>query len=149
MLKSKEIDGLMLDRFTVANFYQHVDHHPQAKLVSYFIKTSTMHSEMLYKGEKLSYGILVKRKEDYEYFVDFVRDNQQVINACNRLFLNRQSEYEKIQDDEELILFQADGSLFWPPFIMGTVCISCIVCFGVAYEWRRKKVKHFDRETIL
>ena len=149
MLKSKKIDGFVLDRFTLITFYDNYKNHSEHKPIVSFLQTATAHSEMSYRGETLSYGILVKHKQDYDFFIDFVRDNQQVINACNDLILNRGSVYERAQEDEENVLFSANGTLFWPTVIVGLAFICCIVCFGFVYEWRKKKERSFDCETIL
>ena len=43
-----------------------------------------------------------------------------MINACNALILNKRSEYEKLQDDqEENPLFSTEGTFFWPSVIIG------------------------------
>ena len=69
MLQNKDIDGFVLDRYTLVLFSTHHSKHLHG--VSEVMKEGVeyllhkyVHTDMTYAAEKLSYGILVKNIED-------------------------------------------------------------------------------------
>ena len=140
MLRRNEIDGFVLDRFTMITFHTFFQNHPDFKSVESYFHSAVDRSELSYNGEKLSYGILLKRVEDYNYLAEFVLDNQQVINTCNGLMLNSYSAAISLRGGAVNPLFSTTGGLFWPSVIIGSAAIGCIVSFGILYEWSRGKI---------
>ena len=134
MLRKREIDGLVVDRFSLIMFHKY--HHSEVSI----LHTSVDLSQIRYEGEKLSYGILLKNTEDYDYFSDFVLDHAQVISACNGLILNSESKVIHIKGNAENPLFSTTNELFWPSVIIWSAIIGCIVFFGIIYEWSRGKL---------
>ena len=142
LLRNKEIDGFILDRYTYITFSHYIDTMKYAnknqKLNINFLRANTIQTEQIYKGEKLSYGILVKNLVDYEYFADFVKDTWEVLNTCDGLNINTLSGGVSIEKDYTA-LFDISAGFFWPSFITSSVIIVIICLFGVGYEIIRKR----------
>ena len=103
-----------------------------------FLKKKTIRTELSYTGETLSYGFLVKDLDDYEFLVDFVRDNNNVLNTCNTLLINNLS--NEAQDEQTTdSIFSAESSAFWTTFGILLTTIVTIAFFGCCYEIRRRK----------
>lgn len=137
MLRRKEIDGFILDRFTLIVFYRHLKRAAEHRTDLDYLRTKTIRTEKSYTGEKLSYGMLVKNLAEYEFLVDFVRDNQQVINTCNELLLNDYSREVHVYEIQNP-LFDVAGGMFWPSMITVSIIMALIVIFGIVYEYKRR-----------
>ena len=149
MLKRNEIDGFLLDRYILITFHSHMSNISLYANDVTFLQTETVRSEVhATTDENLSYGILVKNEEDYDYFHDFVVDNEHVISACNALLLNQHT--HDIGMHQVLNpLFSPRGEFFWPSFICGVILLAGILCYGAVYERnRRKKSKYYDGHSV-
>ena len=135
-LKTNEIDGFVLDRYTLLLYYRHFGNNTTHKDDIAFLKKKTVLSEMIYEGSQFSYGVLVKNIDDYEFLVDFVMDNRDVINTCNNLYINNHNiEGKKVRN----LLFSASAGTIWSSYITTSITIVLICSFGITYEmWRRK-----------
>lgn len=144
-LRTKEIDGFVLDRYTFITFSRYVDSiyyddpDPEGRADIKFLQTKTIQTEEIYEGEKLSYGVLVNHLEDYIYFADFIRDNWEVLNTCDGLNINSLSWKVNIERDYTA-LFDTSAGFFWPSLITSAVIIVAICFFGFGYEVVRKRV---------
>ena len=82
----------------------------------------------------------MKSEADFNFLVDFVRDNRQVINTCNTLLLNKHSlDISKDIARHDSPLFSPKGDMFWSTIIVGCSAIGFVVCSGIFYEWYRTK----------
>ena len=53
-----------------------------------FFLGQTLITEKTYDGDKLAFGILIKKREDYEYFRQVIMDNKLSIDTCSIIALN-------------------------------------------------------------
>ena len=134
-LKRKEINGFAIDRYVILMLYRHLES-SNPGFVN-FLKTQTIRTELSYTGEALSYGFLVKDADDYDFLVDFVQDNNNILNACNTLLINDLSNKAKDSQDSTSI-FEVSGGAFWPTFTFLVSTIALICCFGFCYEIHRR-----------
>ena len=144
MLKSGEIDGFVLDRYTFVLYYRNCksdgveDLGKEMKDNLEFLETETIRTEKFYKGKDVSYGFLIKNIEDYKYFADFVLDNQNAISTCQLLYINKCSGNHDVFRIKNALFAISDG-YFWPSFLVGSITIAIIIIIGLIYELVRKK----------
>ena len=86
----------------------------------------------------MAYGFLVHDQDDYDFFVDFVQDNKNVLNTCNTLLINNLSN-EAAEDHSDSSIFLESGAAFLPTFVSLLITIVLICCFGVCYEFFRHR----------
>lgn len=144
MLENKEIDGFVLDRYSLMSFYSHYENHERYKKDIHYLRTKSLLTELQHT-EAFLYGVLVKNVEDYEFLEDYMKSNRDVINTCTNLFLNSYSRQVRVYQ-EKISLFSTKGQMFWPSFV---ICISIIVIiciFGVIYGYSMKK-SHNSKDT--
>lgn len=159
LLREKHIDGFILDRYTFILFSHYAYNiisdniDKEYKEDIKYLKTKTIQSEKQYYGVIPSLGILVKNEDDYEYFVDFVTDNNAVLNACNGLIINSIiKKYDlKLEDAPNDALLMESTKYFWPTIITSILTTIVISFFGFCYELRRKgkKKKEYDSTKQL
>ena len=88
----------------------------------------------MFVGEKLAYGILVRDKEDYDYFRDAFLDNRLPLSTTQLLAWNKRD--ERVGQKEKL--FDPSSDIFREGMIVLVCSVGCIMVFGVAYETRRR-----------
>lgn len=141
MLKNKKIDGFILDRYAFIVFTRHYSKHltngtnKELREGIEFLLLKCIFTEKI-NQEKLSYGILVTYKEDYDYFADFVLDNPEAINTCNGLMINN---YKLDLNHSDIInpLFSTSGKIFWPTFaiLLAVIFVMMVISEG-SYSYR-------------
>lgn len=95
----------------------------------------------MYQGEKLTFGILVKNREDYEFLVDFLLDNGPVINTCIGLFTNFVTQHKDVKVKQVPDDFPLSAAA-WSALTVTSVALVAVLCFGLMYEIiRRKRMK--------
>lgn len=156
MLKRKQIDGFLLDQYTyihvallLKTFIKRNVSGEARKMADYFVK-KTIRMEKNYVGNELSYGVIMKHREDYHYFSDYILDNRHVIATCKKLRLNQL--LGKF-DNPKTTLFCHTSRNFIYTVIVVTSVIAMIGCGGLVYELYRTKFwmaipyrKHIDKE---
>ena len=85
-------------------------------------------------GDELVAGMLIKKLEDYNHFKQYFQNNWDNNQGCFMSQLNAKVERFKKKEKPNVIL-----GLFLPFFIGCITLVGLIVCFGVVYEWRRRK----------
>ena len=147
MLKNKEIDGFVLDRYTLLVVYRHFEGSLNYKDDVDFLKFKTIQTEVSYTKDQFFYGFLVKNLDDYEFLADFVTDNRDVINTCNGLLINN---FTSSAHDGHVTnpLFSTSGDFFWPAFISMSTVIVLICCFGVLPATFRAQRRLSRREAV-
>ena len=141
MLKNKEINGFVLDRYTLLLLYRHFENIDIYKDVIEFLKTRTIQTEMSYMRDEFSYGILVKDKEDYTFLSEFVMGNRDVLNTCNDLLINKYSSEVRVEPIKNP-LFSTSGKVFLPTVIALSIIITLITCYGILYDIRRRRTRY-------
>ena len=147
-LMNKEIDGLLLDKYTLRYttyvmegvYSNKTIFHQQKDEVNFFLK-NTIRTTKYYESEKLSYGILVKHDRDYEYFRDAIRDNRLPLETEIALDWNK-----KEDKPGKLVLFSSTGPYFIASikvisFIFGSICF-----FGIFYEICRRRLATYEKQ---
>ena len=96
----------------------------------------TINFEMSIEKEKLSFGVLMKEREDFVYFQKYVEDNWLQFDACQELHVNSIVQYVETKRSG---MFSTEDGIFTPLLLYacGAVCVVC--CFGVCYELKRGK----------
>ena len=152
MLRLDEIDGFILDKYTLMYTKEYLrwkNHNIDSLLtknrteggetyeerkddIEYFLR-STHHQVQTRIEQQLSYGVLVKDHEDYDYLNNAVRDNRFSLEVAVGSEMN-----ELFPRVEEVPFTQV---YFYQALQVEGAVIAFIVCFGVIYEMccRRKK----------
>ena len=136
MLSTGQVDGIFLDMYT----YMHTVTYARSLRgaakqedtdVAHFFLDQTYRVKWSFEGERMAYGILVEREEDYKYFEEFVKHNQAVYETCALLKLNEME--EEVDDHHDI--FSPSGGIFYD-FLYGCLgLIVVIVVFGVVFEY--------------
>ena len=156
MLRMKRVDGILLDKYTLAyargyldwkksNLDTHID--DISKDIKYFL-TDTDSTLLPYNGEKLSYGVLVKRHKYYEFLNSAVRDNRlsletAVESEMNKIF-PRKKQGAIIDPDQSVLFWNIVG---WIALIIGVICVAGIL-YEVYHLSRRLKKGKIGSDTI-
>lgn len=110
-------------------------------LFEYSLTPGTHFTEKTY-SDKLSYGVLVTHKEDYEYINNAVHDNL--------LSLEISVESKMISDRLPRNNQQVDSDDTTTNFIVGLKWIGgillCVCLFGLIYEFYRRRTKRMKQE---
>ena len=133
MMRRKEIDSFVLDRNTYLMFIYSSN---RSDDVNYLMQ-KTLQTEKEHVGDNLFYGILVKSYDDYEYLVDYILDNLDIINTCNGLVINQY--VGKVKSAHINHLFSSSGAYFWEWFTVLIIIILFICVFGIMYELCRRR----------
>ena len=157
MLREGRIDGFLIDKYTLTHVEsylswksEHLDN------VTYdevgvevsdmkFFREETIHSHMetTWDGyqDRMSYGVLVKHYEDYEFFNSAVRDNRlplenTISSEMNELFPHHNMDTSLTLPPSQIYFNDSTFfSLYFKDyiFIMGALIAMIMVC-GVVYE---------------
>lgn len=148
-LDQKKIDGFIITR-------------PMYYFFSYLIKSTKKYEKNYRKikdielektkfrlGEKnMAIGMLVKKREHYDYFKSYFENNWQIMQNCNAFNLNEKSGNPKFSFDEGVV--NRNPGIFYLSLIGFAGIILLILCFGLIYELRKKffpKSKCLIRKT--
>ena len=155
MLRKKEIDGVLLDKYTMAyakryltskldtmtertnaeqvsqegsDKHMHETDEFKRDIDCFFTNTDSTLKE--YTGEKLSYGVLVKRKVDFDFLNGAVRDNRlssetAVESEMNQIFPRKK---------QEVVIDPSHSIPFWNVIWWITVVLACTFLCGIGYE---------------
>ena len=168
MLSRGEVDGILLDKYTMiyargylqwkkTNLDPHVGNHDQTQGepyskrqadIEYFLH-NTEYSIQNYEGDRMSYGVLVKNSQDYEYLDGAVRDNRLFTETATESEINRLFPHKEEGEGVNPTHVLSNGYVFmW----IGVI-IAFIFAFGTIYEVHRKirrqtKMKDIGDDTI-
>ena len=140
-LRREEIDGFVLDVYTMyvvtilAPLYlspQNID----------FFDLHTLRTEKTFDAG-LSYGMLVRDKEDYDYFKDYAFDTQlrlEMMYSSEWVTqkMGQRGRYYSAQGENRL--FSTDAHYFQQTVIVILVVVTLLFTFGWLYERKRKKL---------
>ena len=90
------------------------------------------------------HGILLKNLQHFHFLDNFVQSNRDVIDSCDRLFLNAHSRSARLKQLSDP-LFSTDGEIFWPTIYSLVTMLVLIVVAGVVYEVR-KETKYLQKK---
>lgn len=153
-LLSKEIDGILLDKYSLWQAIGNLDkisneeHRKRKNEIDFFMR-DTIKTRVSYSYEMLAYGILVKHADDYEFLRDVIRGNR--FNLHIELGLGWNTIKKKYFHDHPPNLFDADQAYFQTTAIILVAANLLIFVFGMLYEYLRRKSNLFksfaeDRE---
>ena len=137
-----ELDGFLLTKTTYYYFKRKMKENPE--LGKDVRDVALIRREKRFVGENLAGGMLVKSLEDYDHFREYFHSNWENIQGCFLAQLNGKEERFKKKQHPNAIL-----GLFYP-FFMGCLgLLAFIACFGVVYEWRRRKcIRSTDHDAV-
>ena len=149
LLHLSDIDGFVLDGYELMLFFHQYKEHPVYKDDIQYIRSHTLVTEVEHI-DQLSYGVLVKDEEDYQFLSGFVLSNRDVIDSCTSLYLNNYSRKVQVkQYQKETSMFSVEGALFWPSFVACAIFIFLIFVCGATYELRKKSDGHQLRTSLV
>ena len=93
-------------------------------------------------SDKLSYGVLVTHKDDYEYMNNAVRDNLLSLETSVESEMNSDQHPRKNQQ------VHPDHTTFIVGLKWIGGILSCVILFGFVYELYRHRVKRTKKEQI-
>ena len=158
MLQRREVDGIVLDKYTLVYVTGYLrwrkdnpspgtrkaDEEERRLSIDYFLETAKhtlKHFQAVNEdsNNKLSYGVLVKKIEDYNFFKNAMQDNRLFIeiltaSAMNEVFPKKEQLRGPLHN-----LIDCTGLFKW-----AGVVIACLCLFGVAYETFKQQTKLFD-----
>ena len=142
-MTDKRIDGFLLDKFAFMDFFANRDKRrndneddPLQKCYDRFQKFKR--TTKLNKGDKLSYGILVRDIREYKYYHDVIVDNGIVKETMIALDWN---EYAQEHTHQWNQIGSTLEPLFWESLKLGGMTIAGICLFGMVYEFSRRRGK--------
>ncbi len=167
-LKLGNIDGFLLDQYTLAYTYSTLEHiateikHellsnsmfrmndiPDALSLIEFFLNRTLTTRVPYEGvQQLTYGVLVREHRDYEYFKDAAKDKR---FRDNVVLSNRWSTSVRRKEHKDP-LFAHDGQMFHSFLIAIAVLVGVVFVLGMAFDLKRTKFslkKMFPRSAIV
>lgn len=134
MLEGKQIDGFLMNRNTYYFFTRRLKEEKYKKLALAISEIDLVKTEKFLKGEKLSCGILVKSKDDFDFFKSYLKNNALSLQSCNSIKLN----YRRTNNNEDDInLFSPKGGVFETFFFVSLTTLGIVFTFGFFYELRR------------
>ena len=132
MLHQGDISGFLVDSQIYFVFNSIINYYE--KIVKQLQLSAIVRTEKLYKGEKLSFGVLMKNKSYFEYFKNYFADNLLVLESCYHFRMN--AEFPQMPADD-YIFDTPRGGLFFK-FLYCTIgTIGLIGICGAIYELRR------------
>lgn len=162
-LQRDEIDGFVLDKRTfyyisrglnnfLSNDKKSTIPEKYRQKIEYFMQKTRI-TEKRYTGLNLYYGILMRKKEYYNYFSHVIRDNRFVLQRrleehMVQSYYNKSLVNRKGLRASGNILFAPDGKYFQRA--VSTICvINCVfLLIGVVYEMNRRKNKLAKKKSI-
>ena len=144
-LRLKKVDGIVLDKHTLAYtldyFRQHRKYISEETAwgddVDFFLDRTVLTAKE-YNGVKLAYGIIVRDEEDYRYFRSAFVDNRLPLSTVKQAEWNERE--ERVGDEAKL--FDPGSVIFRRSLVSMVCCLGGVVCFGLAYELRRRGIVH-------
>ena len=147
-LRRGEVDGIAMDKWTLAAIpflkkekEKESISEDQVKEID-FLMTRCRAERMNYNGERLTYGMLVRSKEHYDYLAPFMKSNRILVSIEDA----GDWTMEKIRDLDKHwkiergsgILFSIKGRYFQATMISIGALIVAVLCFGICFEKGRK-----------
>ena len=138
MLNSGEINGFFLDKYTFMYIMKSNDtihNNTHLRNAQQFLE-EIVKTKKVYVGEAMSFGLLIKDEDVYEYFNEFITNNQALIETCMTLALNVMNTAIKNSGHN---LFSPSSGHFYPTLIVVGCTLGVILIFGIVYEIYRKR----------
>lgn len=148
MLRTDEIDGFVLDKYTLAYTTEYLtwkeknddfiitqnkstfETYEERKEDIEFFLTRTYRHLKVYNHEQLSYGVLVKYKTDYEFFRHAIQDNRLSLEALVGSLMNEQFPRDYKED-----IFSSDGVYYQRTIKAIGGVLAVIGLFGLSFEF--------------
>ena len=136
-LSDGKTEGIVLDKYVFNLFKTRVSNRLGKlydKQIAEQIVNKSILTEIFNKGDKLSFGLLVKSYQDNAYFRKYITDNMLQVKTCNTFRLNS----DTVKETDEINLFSVQAGLFWPSFASSMGILAGICFFGLIFELFRK-----------
>ena len=137
LLHRKVIHGFLLNKQMYYDFLKDIKKlkYKQQALINRNVQMVQM--EMVHKGDRLAYGMLVKHYDHYEYFRKYFENSWLHLQACHNIKNNRQF---YLMPKHESGFFTPEAGLFFPFLYYSLGILSLVFCFGVIYEMIRHRI---------
>ena len=137
-LEQGDIDGVMLDSYTLKYVtYRMILHRNNSVVrwdrVSGFFLHHTLRAEKTYEGQKLTYGMLIKELDDFEYFKDIIAESRLNIELTWNYHMNRLEEMHHGHSELH------EHSNFHDAVVIISVVVVVVILLGALYEAKRRK----------
>ena len=133
MLSRGELDGFMV---TKPSYYYYARKLLENGSLGRDIRhVRLVRTEKSFVNNNLVAGILLKEEEDYNIFRKYFESNWPTNQGCYMSQLNaKEKRFAKKEKVNPML------GLFFPFFTGCSGVVGLIVCFGIIYEWKRRKV---------
>ena len=128
-VESKVINGFLLNKDTYQYFVGNMKR-PEYKKIGETVQKRIVKTEKLFRGEGLSFGMLVRNMEDYKYFENYFHNNRLFIEACYA------AESSKVNMEHEADDGSSDSQLFYTFLYYSIGILAVIGIIGLLYELR-------------
>ena len=145
MLRKDAIDGLLLDVWTLWSLTKVFQDSPWVLDLTDEERTFFLNETLRTRKEfeNKSYGILIRNKDDYDYFKDFILD----LNLRSLIFFTGQWVKTRgtmggkfYSSEGQNILFAHEEQYFQYTIMAMAGFVAFVTVFGIFYELRRKKM---------
>lgn len=137
LLQKKVIHGFLVNKQMYYYFLKSIVKAKYKRQAERSEKVQMIQQEMMYQGDQLAYGMLIKQKHDYDYFRTYFENNWLHLQTCHQVQNNRKF---SLMPRVETSLFSPESGLFLPFLYYSLGILGLISCFGVIYEMRRRLV---------
>lgn len=144
-VKGNRIKGISISKYVypmLMGFFLSVNETSKYFEYAKYFLNDTLITELEYLGPKLSFGILVKEKEVYEFLNGFVMDNRLTLETCSNIAFNvLRTSINKNSDSDHSNLFSPNSGLLTPALIITCSILGFIIIFGFFFELGRRNPK--------
>ena len=137
-LESKVIKGFVLNKDTYQYFVENIKGMKYKKIAER-AQYNIIRTEKSFRGEGLSFGMLVRNMEDYKYFENYFHNNRLYIEACYAAQSNKVSMEHGMQDAS------SDSQLFYSTLYYSLGILAVIGIIGLLYELR----EHYKANSAI
>ena len=142
-LQKKELDGFVLDKYTLSfaeTLLTGIKKEKESssferRMIEFFL-SGTLRHEKTTAGESFSYGMLVREKKVYDFLVDVLQDNR--IHFETKLALKLNKIEKSVEGRAVMFSYNDPNFILSLKFLMAV--LSGFVMFGVIYEMRRNRL---------
>ena len=139
MLSSGSVDGIFMDKYTYMHAYAKLKNsNPSSPAGEFFLK-ETYRTKVTFEGETMAYGILVREEEDYNFFEEYIWNNQIVYETCALLHLNEED--GRAEDVHDIFSTEDKDGLFFGFLYVCVGIIAGILLVGSVFEIIRTSKK--------
>ena len=138
MVENKTVSGYLVDKNTYRYFNSRLKEEMYKNLAIKFERLGMTMTEKSNPGYHLKCGMLIRRREDYDFFREYLDNNRLIMHTCNDARMTTLSD----ESEEGSNFMTADGSLFKKVITYVLSIVGAIVVIGLLIEAVRYYVKN-------